>query len=151
MRHLATTLFLFTLATLVGCFETKTPLGPREQAKVDREFCGDWQIEPTDKSQERGKIVIRNIDAQQYLVELQESGKPPAQMVGYIVDVKDVHIAHVRDLPEDGALKDSWLLMRVQLDGANTMMIRQFNDKFFEGKPHDTAEQLRAIVEANLD
>lgn len=145
-RHMVLVLAV-ALVMIAGCYESKFALGPKEQAIFERSFAGDWEAAA---EQAKVHIVIRNFNDKEYYVEWDAPGERPLRMSGFLIDVKGATFAHLRGLTEDGSLPDKYLIVRVALaDGK--LSLRQLNDKYFEGKPIDSQEQFRKLVEENLD
>ena len=144
IRALAATTLLCAIATLVGCFVSKVPLGKVEDAKVDNKFVGDWRF-PKDET----TIIVRNIDGKQYYVEWHDQNKTN-RTVAFITDVKGASFAQVRPLTEDGTKADEYYIVRVAIDNGK-LSLRQLDEKFFHDKNIQTSEDLRKIIEANLE
>jgi uncharacterized protein (DUF1810 family) len=137
------------LVFLAGCYETTVMLAPAGQSKMDRALVGDWSF-PAVGETKAATLVLRNLDDKAYLVQWTESGEKSSLAVGYLFEVKGVRFAQVRNLPDDGSIADKYTTLRIDASDGK-LSFRNLNDKFFEGKPVDSAEKLRQVLEANLD
>lgn len=151
--HLLRNASLATLMTLVvlfaGCFATKFTLIDPAKAKVERAYVGDW--DGVNANGDHSSILIRNIDDKLYYVEIQGAADEKAsRYTGFTADVKGATFAHLRIIQDDGQLPDTWLLMRIELAN-DRLNIRQLDEEFFKSKTIESAEQLRQILEQNLD
>ena len=136
-----------SLLLIAGCYESKFALGPKGQAVFDRAYVGDWGA---GGEESKARIIIRNFNDKEYFVEWDTPDQKPQRMSGFLIDVKGASFAHLRELTEDGTIPDKYLVVRVALaDGK--LSLRQLNDKFFDGKPIESPEQFRKVVEKNLD
>jgi hypothetical protein len=148
-------LFAFvSLLVLVGCYETKYSLGPRDTATVNVAYVGDYT---TGEGADRVTITIRNIDNKTYYAQWTEVAKEdkrdkPLRMIGFTADVKGVTFAHLRGLTDDGTIPDKHLVMRVSLsEDRTTLSLRNLSEDFFKSKTVDSDQAFRAIVEQSLD
>ena len=149
LRNLILCVAAIGLLSLVGCFATKFTLIAPDTAKVDRAYIGDWDA--INAKGEHASLIIRNIDDGRYYVETHDlDGKNVSRYVGFLASVKNATFAHVRPLQDDGSIPDGWIIMRVEL-ADKKLTLRQLSDDFFKGKPIDSSDQLRQILEANLD
>lgn len=138
-----------SLVLAAGCYESKFTLGPKSKAVFDPVYLGDWQVVGTG-TWANCRIVIRNWEDHMYYVEWGKPGDEPLRMSGFVIKVKGATFAHLRPLRKDGASPDKYLLFRVEFS-RDRLSIRPLNEAFFEGKPVYSSEQLRDIVEGNLD
>jgi hypothetical protein len=136
------------LVVLAGCFETELELGPRDQAKVDPRFVGDWLFAEKDSTT---RMAVRNFNGREYYIAWDENTSQPKRAAAFVADVGGVSFAHVRDLPTDGTVPTKHSLLRVALAPDGRLTLRHVNHKFFEGKEVATSEQLRKLVEGNLE
>src|SRR5213595_3238645 len=98
---------------LAGCFETKLSLGPRESAKVDPKFVGNWHYAPKDGDDAKpADLLVLNFNGREYYTEWTQD-KDTLRMNGYFADVKGVSFAHLTGLTEDGDLEEKHLIVRV--------------------------------------
>jgi hypothetical protein len=152
LRNLIVTSLLLVSAVvlLAGCFETTLSLGSADDAKVNVQYCGDWQFTWKDEQGETDSatLVVRNFDGKRYYAEWKESGQQPTRFNGFFVPVKNATFAQLTPLGEKGELADTHLILRVQLDGTK-LTLRHLNGDFFAGVTTDAA--LRKKVEENLD
>lgn len=140
------------LLLFAGCWSTKFTLVAPEQAKVDTNYVGNWNSEAFNPDGREAGLVIRNIDGKQYYVEWRDKNEKAdlIRAVGFIADVKGATFAQIRGLEPEGKLDDDWILMRLELSG-NTLKIRQLSESFMKASTIESAEQLRRVLEQNLD
>jgi len=137
------------LLVAIGCYESPYALGPESDAKMDVGFLGDWQVDGQNKDNP-ARLVIRNIDHKSYYVEMDQPGEKPMRMVGFVLKVKNVPFAHLRELRTDGTIPESYIITRIELKGEK-LSVRQLNEKFFKERKIESSDELRKLVEANLD
>jgi hypothetical protein len=139
-------------AVLVGgCWASKFTLVSPEKAVVDRKYVGDW--EAVNASGDQALLVIRNIDDHLYYIETRDK-KEPAQVsryVGMIADIKGATFAHLRPLSDDGSIPQEWLLMRVAMGDDGKLTIDQLDEQFMNQQKIESAEQLKEVLEQNLN
>lgn len=147
--RIALAVLLSLTLVFAGCFASKFTLIALDKAKVDKAYVGDWDL--VNPKGEHADLVIRNIDDKTYYVEVKgKTETKPSRYVGFTVPVGNATFAHVRPLQDDGSVPDGWILMRVQIaDGWITL--RQLSEDFFKDKPVGSAEQLRAVIEKNVE
>jgi hypothetical protein len=140
------------LAMLIaGCWASKFTLVSPDKARVDRKFVGDWNA--VNPGGDQALLVIRNIDDHLYYIETRDQ-KDPAQVsryVGMMADVNGATFAHLRPLSDDGSIPEDWLLMRVALGEDGKLTIDQLDEQFMNQHQIESAEQLRLILEQNLN
>jgi hypothetical protein len=136
------------LILLAGCFETELELGPRDQAKVDPRLVGDWLFAGKDSTT---RLAVRNFNGREYYAAWDEATSQPKRVAAFVADVGGASFAHVRDLPADGSVPTKHFVVRVALAPDGRLTLRHVNHKFLEGKEVATSEQLRKLVEANLE
>jgi hypothetical protein len=134
------------LALVAGCYVSPYSIGTADDAKVDRAFVGDWEGIDGEKL----RLVIRNFNNREYYVEWKDGRGDNNRLSGFVTDVRGVKIANLREISDDGSIKDEYLLMRVELKD-DQLTLRHFNESFFESKTIESAEDLRKIVEQNLE
>ena len=135
------------LAT-AGCLETETTLAPPEQGVVDIKFVGDWQLKDGDKSFD---VIVRNFDGHQLYVELHNPDKASDRYAAQVTALKGGSFAQLRPLTDDGSIERKYVIMRVDRSGDDKINLRHLKEEFFNDKPHETSEKLRAVLEANID
>lgn len=139
---------VLVLVVLAGCYETEVQLSPRDQAKVDPRFVGDWVFNNKDSTT---RMAIRNFDGREYYVAWDEATPRPFRGAAFLADVGGVSFAHVRELPADGSIATKHILLRVELASDGRLSLRHLNNKFFEGKEVATPDQLRKLLEASIN
>ena len=154
--RLVLTLAALLLPLLAGCFETKYSLGPADSASVNLAYVGDFDVIDRDNpaAERKAHIAIRNLDGKRYFVQWTDPDKPdaPTRMVGCTADVKGVTFAHLRNLPDDGSIPETHLLMRVELKENNQQIVlHNLRKEFFDDKNIDSDAKLRQVVEQGLD
>jgi hypothetical protein len=133
-----------------GCFGSKFTLIPPEKAVVERKYVGDWDA--VDANGNRTSIVIRNLDEKFFYVETSNPGRENvSRYAGFTATVKGATFAHLRTLSDDGSIPDTWLLMRVELSSEGKLFISQLDEEFFNDKTIESAEQLRDVIEKNVN
>jgi hypothetical protein len=147
IRALAAITLLCAIATISGCFVSKVPIGKVEDARVDLKFVGDWRF--PNEGGAPTLIIVRNIDDKQYYVEWNDQNKTN-RMVVFITEVNGVSFAQGRALTDDGSKAEGYNIVRVGLDNGK-LALRQLEQKFFEGRNIETSDDLRKVVEANLE
>jgi len=145
-------IFLPLLAAAIllgGCLETKFSLGPRESAKVDKQFIGDWHFSWKDgEGSKSADLVVRNFNGKEYYVEWTDEGKTPVRMSAFVIDVKGASFVHLLELFEDGQLDEKNTIMRISMKD-DKLVLRSLKEDFFEGISSD--EQLQKRVSENID
>jgi hypothetical protein len=131
---------------VVGCYTSKFTIGSEEQAKVDRNYIGDWEAKDGDKTM---SLIIRNLDDKNYYVELTEDNKT-SRYTAFIGAVKDAQFANLRELTDDGTIQDERLIMRVGLKDGK-LELRNLKDEFFKDQTVDSQAQLTSLIEKNLE
>ena len=150
MRSLLAACCVVLAFVFIGCFETTVPLDDKpDRAKVDRSLIGDWTFRAAG-DEKPAKVVLRNLDDKRYYVEWSDEGEKVTRGVGFISNIKDVPFAQVRPLTDDGSVSEKHWIMRVSIDGGK-LGIRQLNGDFFKDHPAGNTDQLRRLLEANLD
>jgi hypothetical protein len=139
---------VMALLLVGGCYVSSYTLGTMDTATVNKEYIGDWQ--PASKNESTETLVIRNIDGRQYYVELDQKGKTPNRMAGFVTRVKNVDFVQLRSLGESGSLEDQWLIARVGIKSGE-LDIRQLNEAFFKKQHIQSSDELRKIIESNID
>jgi hypothetical protein len=140
---------LFAALLLAGCFETNLSLGPRESAKVDTKYVGQWHYSWTDSGEAKtAELVVLNFNGHEYYVEWTDGKEPPLRMSGFLVDVKGASFAHLQPLSDDGELEDKNLIVRIELKDGK-LLLHHLNEHFFDGIT--TNEALQKRVAENLD
>lgn len=148
LGHLLLCVGLIGVLAFAGCWGSKYTLIPPEQAKVDRAYVGDWDA--ANAKGEHAGLIIRNIDDKQYYVETQDNSQKTARYVGFLAPVKNATFAQLRELSDDGSIPEAWIIIRIEL-ADKKMTLRQLSDDFFKDKTIESAEQLRRVIEENLD
>jgi len=151
-RLLLTLCFAALLLMFAGCWGSKFTLISPEAAKVDRAYIGNWSV--VNSKGESSSLIIRNIDDKMFYVEAREGAKQYpegiSRYVGFLAPVKGATFAHVRQVQDNGDVQEDWLLMKLELNGER-LVIRQLKDAYMKEKNITSAEQLRKVVEQNLD
>ena len=153
-RSISRSAFACLLVGLVlgfaGCFASKFTLIELDKAKVDRAYLGDWDA--ANVKGDHVALTIRNIDDKLYYVETREkhAASKVDRYVGFIADVKGVRFAHVRPITEDGNVPDQWIIMRIEL-ADQKLTIKQLGEDFMKDKTIESAEQLRQVLEDNVN
>jgi hypothetical protein len=150
MRSGTAGLLATVLATVMagGCLETDAPLATPQQGAVEAKLVGNWTLKDGDKSMD---IIVRNFDGHQLYVELHDPEKSPQRYAAQVTPLKGGSFAQIRALTGDGTLERTYVIMRADLAGDDKVNLRQLNGEFFDDKPHDTPQKLRAVLEANID
>ncbi len=146
-RSIASLAVFIVLASIAGCYVSKVPLGNVDDAKVDLAYIGNWRFTGDDGTQTT--LVLRNIDDKRYWVEWQDPTKTN-RFVGFITDVAGAHFAQLRPLTDDGSRQEEYTIVRVSKENGK-LIIRELDENFFKDKSVGTTEELRKLVEANVD
>lgn len=147
MRRTALLTSTLLLALFVlGCYTSRFTIGSEEQAKVDRNYIGDWEAKDGDKTM---TFVIRNLDDKNYYVEMREDEKT-SRYSAFIGTIKEVQFANLRELTDDGTVPDERIIMRVALKDGK-LELRSLKDNFFKDQTIESQAQLTALIEKNLD
>ena len=137
---------------LAGCWSSKFTLIKQENAKVDRAYVGNWNA--LNSKGESATIIIRNVDDRNYYIEVHDAAKQYPEGVsryfGFMAPVKDATFVHLREMQPDGKVAEDWILLRVELKGEK-LTIRHLDEEFMKGKNISSAEELRKVLEQNLD
>ena len=151
--RLALTLCLTSLLLMfAGCWGSKFTLISPEAAKIDRAYLGNWSA--INSKGESSSLIIRNIDDKSFYVETKEGAKQYpegiSRYIGFLAPVKGATFAHLKQLQDDGNVQEDWLAMRLELNG-DKLVIRQLKDEYMKEKNITSAEQLRKVIEQNLE
>jgi len=151
-RRLVPLVLLLCIAMLfAGCFTTKFTLGKLEDAKVDLGYVGNWQS--TDDSGKKLTLIVRNIDNHRYYVEWtddKDAGKGAQRFTGHVSPVAGVGFAQLKPLTADGTIEENNMILRVGMkDGSLT--IQDLKDEFFKDKTISSDDDLRKLIEANVE
>jgi hypothetical protein len=145
-------LLIGSLLMFAGCWGSKYTLINPEAAKVDRAYLGNWNA--TNSKGESSSLIIRNIDDKMFYVETKDGAKQYpegiSRYIGFLAPVKGAVFAHLKNLQEDGNVQEDWLAMRLELTG-DKLVIRQLKEDYMKEKSITSAEQLRKVIEQNLD
>jgi hypothetical protein len=151
-RSILTLCFAVLLLLFAGCWGSKFTLIAPDHAKVDRAFLGNWNA--VNSKDESSSLIIRNLDDKLYYVESKEGAKQYPEGIsryhGFITTVKGATFAHLKQIMDDGNVPEEWLLMRIELAG-DKLTIRQLKEEYMKGKNITSVEQLRQVIEQNLD
>ena len=143
---LALTLFL------PGCWSSKFTLIKQDDARVDKNLLGNWNA--LNAKGESATLIIRNIDDKNYYIETHDSAKQypegVSRYIGFTAPLKDATFAHLKELQPDGNVPEEWLLVRIELKN-DKLTIRHLKDEFMKSKTITTPDQLRQVLEQNLD
>jgi hypothetical protein len=131
-----------------GCLETESPLAPPQQGVVDAKLVGDWQLKDGDKAFD---VIVRNFDGHQLYVEVRNPDKASDRYAAQVTALKSGSFAQLRPLTDDGSIEQKYVIMRLDRSGDDKINLRHLEEEFFNDKPHDTPEKLRAVLEANID
>jgi hypothetical protein len=131
-----------------GCYVSQYTLGPAEQATVNKDYVGNWRFTPA--GAEAGTLVVRNIDGRRYYVEWDQKDKDPVRMAGFVSRVKQADFVQLRKLSDDGSLDNQWLIARVEFKDGK-LQVRQLDEAFFKKQTIHSGEDLRKVIEGNLD
>ncbi len=139
-RVLLTFCFAASLLMFAGCWGSKYTLINPDQAKIDRAYLGNWNA--LNSKGESSSLIIRNIDDKMFYVETKEGAKQyPEGISRYI---------HLKQLQDDGNVQEDWLVMKLELSG-DKLIIRQLKEEYMKEKNITSAEQLRKVLEQNLE
>jgi len=151
-RLLLTICLVSLLLMFVGCWGSKYTLINQDQAKVDRAYIGNWSA--VNSKGESSSLIIRNIDEKMFYVETREGAKQYPEgitrYIGFLAPVKGAMFAHLKQLQDNGDVQEDWLAMRLELTGER-LVIRQLKDEYMKEKNITSAEQLRKVIEQNLE
>jgi len=148
-RAVAAMLLLSIALLFAGCFTTKFSLGKVEDAKVDIGYVGNWQY--ADDAGQKITLIIRNIDNHLYYVEWNDpKDKGPKRFTGYVTVVHGASFAQLKPLMPDGTIAEENAIVRVGMKDAS-LTIQHLKDEFFKNKTINSSDDLRKIVEANVD
>jgi len=151
LRTISLSLLLLGLLLVAGCFATKLAIVTPDKAKMDKAFIGDWNSDSFDATGREAGMIVRNIDGKMFYAEFRQKGqKEIARAVGYLTDVKGATFAQLRGLEDDGSVAEDWCIMRLDLTG-DTLKIRQLSEEFFKAQKFTTADQLRKVLEDNIN
>ena len=131
---------------LAGCYETDQEVGPRDQARVDVRFVGDWEFR--DPSSGATILTVRNFNDREYYVEWGDvGGSERHRASAFVAEAGGASIAHVRELTADGTVPAKHWLLRAAITPDGRLTLRHLNDKFFENKDASTSARLRKLIE----
>lgn len=136
---------------IAGCFTSKFSIISPDKAKVDIAFVGNWNSDALSSEGREAGLVIRNIDDKSYYVEWRmKEDKGIVRAVGCITEIKGATFAQLRGLEEDGTIDSEWLIARLDRNG-NTLKVRHLNDEFMKGQKISSSDQLRKVLEENVN
>jgi len=89
-----------------------------------------------------------------FYVETKEGAKQYpegiSRYIGFLAPVKGATFAHLKQLQDDGNVQEDWLVMKLELSG-DKLIIRQLKEEYMKEKNITSAEQLRKVLEQNLE
>jgi len=151
-RLLLTICFAGLLLIVAGCWGSKYTLIDPQATKVDRAYIGNWSA--VNSKGESSSLIIRNIDDKMFYVETKEGAKQYPEgitrYIGFLAPVKGAMFAHLKQLQDNGDVQEDWLAMRLELTGER-LVIRQLKDEYMKEKNITSGEQLRKVIEQNLE
>jgi hypothetical protein len=148
-------LLLAAVAASAGCFETKYPLSEQPAgAKIDPRYLGEWSLEQLDADGQvaASRLVVRNLHGESYFVDWRGGGtdEEPLRATAYLTDVNGVTFANARLLSDTPEPSNTYVILRVDLDGEK-LKLRNLDGDFFKDKKFDSPDALRKIVADNLE
>ena len=94
------------------------------------------------------------MDDRNYYVETHDAAKQYPEGVGryfgFMAPLKDATFVHLKEMQPDGKVAEEWILSRVELKG-DKMTIRHLSEEYMKGKNINSVEELRKVLEQNLD
>lgn len=137
---------VLVFCVLAGCYETDQEVGPRDRARVDARFVGDWEFREPDAA--ATLLLVRNFNDREYYLEWGDvGGSERHRASAFVAEVGGASIAHVRELTADGSVPARHFLLRAAIAPDGRLTLRHLNDKFFENKDVATSAKLRKVIE----
>ncbi len=140
---------VLSVASLAGCYESKTPLGPAENGIVNPAILGTWICRSPDTDANKEDIATLRIiafDASRYYLEWVEDDKT-TRYAAHSSSVGKALLHNVRELKKDGRGDAKWEFVRVQSPGESELQVDLVKDEDFHLKKIGEAEALREIRE----
>jgi hypothetical protein len=151
VRYGVLSVFLLGLVLVAGCFSSKFSIISPDKARVDLAFVGNWNSDALTSEGREAGLIIRNIDDKMYYIEWKiKEDKGLVRAVGCISDIKGATFAQLRGLEEDGKIDSEWLIIRLDRTG-NTLKIRHLDDEFMKSQKISSNDQLRKVLEDQLN
>src|SRR5687768_11194399 len=102
------------ICILAGCYETELEVGPRDRARVDARFVGDWEFRDPDSG--ATVLMVRNFNDREYYLEWGEAaGSDRHRAAAFVAEAGGASIAHVRELTADGTVPAKHWLLRAAI------------------------------------
>lgn len=142
---------LLPLLLLAGCpYESRTPLGPATNAKIDGGLLGRWKYEDKE-SKETGFLTISRFNDTEMLVSIEgDAGKVPDMMRGFGTAVDGENFLNLQEIK--GAYGDRrWMFVRYTT-GDCSLTFRVVNDSLVPagGDKGLTSRHLFELVRKHL-
>jgi len=150
-RQAITALFyLLPLLLLTGCpYDSRTPLSPAADAKIDWGLLGRWKYEDKE-SKETGFLTISRFNDTEMLISVEgDAGKGPDMMRGFVTVVDGENFLNLQEIK--GAYGDRrWMFVRYTT-GDCSLTFRVVNDSLVPaGDKGLTSRHLFELVRKNL-
>jgi hypothetical protein len=140
---------VLVFCVLAGCYETDQQVAPRESARVDARFVGDWEFR--DPNAGATILLVRNFSDREYYLEWGDVGASERHRASaFVAEVGGASIAHVRELTADGTVPQKHFLLRAAITPDGRLTLRHLNDKYFENKDVTTSAKLRRVIEVGV-
>ncbi len=86
-----------TASLQIGCFESKTPLGPSNEGIVDKALLGTWKCLSPEESPKEASLLVTAFDDRQYFAEWHE-GEDVTRYRAYSAQVGRARLLNVQPL-----------------------------------------------------
>ena len=121
---------------------------PRRTSGVESELVK--RLEMLNRAQERGERIIREEMSRGREESANASKAQREELSKSLEGVRSIVDLRLKQLQDDGNVQEDWLVMRLELNG-DKFVIRQLKAEYMKEKNITSAEQLRKILEQNLE
>lgn len=122
-----------SLALLIGCFQSTTPLGTPTEVLRDSALIGDWRCTAqTMDAAEFITVAVRAFDNKQLLVEVSEVGADTDRYRFYPSKIGSTVLWNGQELRDDNA-PGLWVFLALQQPMHDTLLARVVQDDALKG------------------
>jgi len=133
-----------------GCpYETGTPLGPPEEAVIDRELIGSWECR-SGKDDQPWSLSVFRFDSRQYYLYITAEGEPPSHFraFGTVLEGRPFLNVVQLEITDAGRSERYWFLQYV-IEDRKHLAMRIIRDELL--KDVSDAASVRAAVSRQIN
>lgn len=150
MKNLSIAASVMLFLIMVGCYESRFPLGPPEGGTIDPHLLGSWRCLQKEKESKPFVMTIIPFDERQYLAVLAPEGEKPAHYRAHSTGVKGTTILNIQEI--DSTVfhdKRRWIFSRYTLLRQDILQLDIIQDDAFTGVEPSPSSVLE-VVERNI-